>query len=95
MTVAQQVHTYVVENFLLGDADGFDSSESLLEAGVIDSTGVLELVAFLEESFGIHVDDEDMIPENLDKITDIAKFVERKLAGRSDGLPETTPAGEA
>ncbi|MGB2821071.1 MAG: acyl carrier protein [Phycisphaerae bacterium] len=95
METEQQIRTYVVENFLLGDEAGFDGSESLLEAGVIDSTGVLELVMFLEESFSIHVDDEDMVPENLDRIPDIARFVERKLAGRSDGLLRTGQGAEA
>jgi acyl carrier protein len=91
----QNIRAYVVENFLLGDEAGFDSSESLLAAGVIDSTGVLELVTFLEESFNIRIDDEDMVPENLDRIPDIVRFVERKLAGGNGGLLEAHRGAEA
>ena len=76
------VRTFVVENFLLGDGNDLSSSQSLLDAGVIDSTGVLELVSFLERTYQIRIDDEDLVPENLDSIASIAQFVQRKLAAR-------------
>ncbi len=77
----QQIRSYIVENFLFGEDDGIDSSESLLESGVMDSTGVMELVMFLEKSFKIEVEDEDLVPENLDSIRNIGEFVARKLDG--------------
>lgn len=82
MDLEHDVRTFVVENFLLGDGNDLISSQSLLDAGVIDSTGVLELVSFLERTYQIRIDDEDLVPENLDSIASIAQFVQRKLAAR-------------
>jgi len=80
MNIEQLVRDYIVQNFLLGQESGLDSSDSLLEGGVIDSTGVLELVMFLEKTFGVEVVDEDLVPENLDSISSIVAFVEQKQA---------------
>lgn len=80
-TVKDQVKAFIVENFLFGDAqDGaaLSPDDSFLEKGIIDSTGVLELVAFLEEEFSIKFEDEDLVPTNLDSLNRIAEFVERK-----------------
>ncbi len=87
MTKEQQIRGYIVENFLLGEDDGFADSDSLLESGVVDSTGVLELVTFLETSFKIEVQDEDLVPENLDTICNLAGFVDRKLDGQGAEAP--------
>jgi acyl carrier protein len=76
----QQIRAYIVENFLLGQDDGFRDEESLLGAGIVDSTGVLEIVVFLEKTFRIELQDEDLIPENLGSIRNLASFVDRKLA---------------
>jgi acyl carrier protein len=72
----------VVESFLFGNDGGLTDTQSLLDAGVIDSTGVLELVSFLERTYRIRINDEDLVPENLDSIASIAEFLQRKLAGR-------------
>ena len=64
-----KIREFIIENFLFGSANGLQDDTSFLEEGIIDSTGVLELVTFLEESFEIQVDDEELIPENLDSIT--------------------------
>ena len=70
---------FIVETFLFGKEDEpLASSESLLERGVIDSTGVLELVGFLETTYGITIEDEDLVPDNLDSIERLVGFVERK-----------------
>jgi acyl carrier protein len=76
----RQIRDYIVDNFLLGQDNGLKDTDSLLESGVVDSTGVLEVVGFLEKTFQIEVKDEDLIPENLDSIQGLAKFVERRLA---------------
>jgi acyl carrier protein len=76
----QQIRAYILENFLLGQDGGFGDEESLLGAGIVDSTGVLEIVGFLEKTFSIELQDEDMVPENLDSIRNLASFVDRKLA---------------
>lgn len=73
-----KIRTFIVENFLFGNADGLEDDTSFLEEGIIDSTGVLELVTFLEEAFNIKVDDEELTPENLDSIDNVTAFIERK-----------------
>jgi len=81
--MAQRYHPalreFIAENFLFrADADISDN-QSLLESGVIDSTGVLELIAFLESTYGISIADEEIVPENLDSIDSIASYLARKL----------------
>ena len=74
-----KTRNFVVENFLFGNANGLADDTSFLEAGILDSTGVLEVVAFLEQQFGVRVDDDELTPENLDSISSIGAFVSRKL----------------
>jgi acyl carrier protein len=61
------------------DGDGLANDDSFLDRGIVDSMGVLELVGFLEESYGIKVQDQELIPANLDSIDNVVKFLERKL----------------
>ena len=75
-----KIRAFIIENFLFGSDDGFKDDASFLEEGIIDSTGVLELVTFLEEEFSIVIDDEELIPENLDTIVNVDNFITRKLA---------------
>jgi acyl carrier protein len=84
--MAHRIRTYLVENFLLGQADGLDDASSLLDSGILDSTGVLEVVAFLEETFEIKVDEEDLVAANLDTVQDLARFVARKRAVGAETL---------
>lgn len=74
--ITDRVRNFIVENFLFGDTN-FDLSNqiSLIENGIIDSTGVLELVGFIEEEFGVVFADADIVPANLDTIERIAAFV--------------------
>ncbi len=79
--VLKEVREYVIENFLLGDEDeAFSDSESFLESGLIDSTGILEVISFLEETYRIEIADEEMIPDNLDSVERVARFVVSKKA---------------
>lgn len=74
-----QLRSYILNSFLFTDDESMLSDEdSFLEKGIIDSTGIMEVIFFLEQEFGIRVDDEDMIPENLDSISRIVAFVDRK-----------------
>jgi len=75
----EKIRSFIVENFLFGNDDGLSDDSSFLEEGIIDSTGILELVSFLEEEFGITVDDEDLIPENLDSINNVTNYLAKKL----------------
>jgi acyl carrier protein len=75
-----EVRGHVIERFLFGQgAETLSNDTSFLESGIVDSTGVLEIVMFLEQRFGIKVKDEELIPDNLDSIDKVAAFVGRKL----------------
>ena len=76
----EKIKTFIVENFLFGSEDGLKDETSFLEEGIIDSTGILELVTFLEEKFSITIEDEELVPENLDSINNVTTFLERKIA---------------
>lgn len=77
------VREFIVQDFLFGRDNGFGNAESFLENGMIDSTGILQLVAFLEEKFGIKVEDAELVPENLDSLDNIGRLLESKLAATS------------
>lgn len=73
------IRQFLTEVFFLGDDPAaVPGSQSLIDSGIIDSTGVLELVGFLEERYSIQIDDEELVPENLDTIDNIVSFVGRK-----------------
>jgi acyl carrier protein len=84
--VEQKLRKIVTETFLIGGESGdLLGDDSFIEKGIIDSTGILQLVEFVEQEFGIKVDDEDLIPENLDSINRLVAFVEEKLLLSSAG----------
>jgi acyl carrier protein len=76
--IKQKIKTFITENFLFGNDDGMTDDSSFLEEGIIDSTGVLELVSYLEEEFNINIQDDELIPENLDSINNVTAFLQRK-----------------
>jgi acyl carrier protein len=81
-TIKEQVRAYIVDNFLLRKkADALKDDTSFLAQGILDSTGVVELVSFLEESYGIRIADEEIVPENLDSLDAIDAYVTRKRPG--------------
>ena len=76
-----QIRYFLADIFFLGDDPAsIPTSKSLIEAGILDSTGVVELIGFLEEQFGIRIEDDELMPENLDSIENIVRFVTRKRA---------------
>jgi acyl carrier protein len=77
-TQRQDIRRYVVEAFLFGQDDGLADDSSFLEQGILDSTGVLELVAHIESTYGIRVNDDELLPDNLDSINAISDFIDRK-----------------
>ncbi|MBC7831241.1 MAG: acyl carrier protein [Hyphomicrobium sp.] len=78
----ESIRRFVETSFLFReDRQGLGDDESLLGAGLIDSTGILELVSYLEAEFGIVVQDEEIVPENLDSVRQIAAYVDYKRAG--------------
>jgi len=79
------VHTvrkFVIDNYLFGEADKLKDDDSFMETGMIDSTGILELVRFLESTYAIKVADEELIPDNLDSINKIVAFIQSKKSFR-------------
>ena len=78
MTVREQVREFITTNFYVPDPNVIEDTTSFLDGGIIDSTGVLEVVTFIESEFGISVEDTEMLPENLDSVGNIVAFVERK-----------------
>ena len=76
--IKADVRRFIIENFLFGQDDGLHDDSSFLEGGFIDSTGVMELVAHLEETYRIKIADDELVPENLDSIESIAVFVGKK-----------------
>jgi len=81
MTIEKQIRQYIADNFLFSD-DGYQLSDdvSFLEEGIVDSTGVLELVMFVEETFNVTVEDEEIVPENFDSVSCLATYIRRKIA---------------
>ena len=81
MIIEENIRNFIVENFILEPGQGnFDNTQSFLETGIIDSTGILELVSFIEEHYGIKIEDEELIPDNLDSISNVVRFINKKLA---------------
>ena len=76
----EKIRIFIVENFLFGKANGLGDDSSFLDEGIIDSTGILELVSFLEEQYDIRVEDEELVPENLDSINNVVAYLESKTA---------------
>ncbi len=78
--IAQEIRSLIIKNFLFGvPRNGMEDTDSLMEKGIIDSLGVLDLINQIEETYGIKVEDEELIPENLDSIAALSKFVLKKL----------------
>lgn len=78
-SIEETVRTFVVEHFLFGEGDTLKGDTSFLEEGIIDSTGILELVMFLEETYGIKIEDNELVPENFDTLEKIAQYLEMKV----------------
>lgn len=81
--IAARIRAFVVTNFLFGKDNGLADDASFLEQGIIDSTGVMELVAHLEKEYGIKVEDAELVPDNLDSVRAVAAFVAQKKAARA------------
>ena len=76
--VAQRVRQFIAENFFVSDPSSLADDASLITGGVVDSTGLLEVIAFLESEYGISIVDQEMVPDNLETVGRIAAFVARK-----------------
>jgi acyl carrier protein len=88
MALTAEVRQFITDNFLFGEASGrfaFTDDDSFQERGIIDSTGILELVCHLQERYAIAIEDDELIPDNLDSLTKVAQFIERKRGQSTEG----------
>ena len=92
--VRGEIRDYVISSFYVPSPETLADSASLLRSGIIDETGMLEMVAFLESTFGIGIEEEDIVPENLDSIARVAAFVCHKKADAAEQCP-SEPVEEA
>jgi len=83
MTVQERVKQFIAQNFYVSDPTQLTDDVSLITAGYVDSTGMLEIISFLESEFRIRVEDKEAVPENLESIGRIAAFVARKQEPRT------------
>jgi acyl carrier protein len=78
MSLQEDIRGFIVENFLFGEEAGLKDDSSFLEEGIVDSTGIMQLVSFLQEQYRIAIEDEELIPDNLDSIQKITSFIQEK-----------------
>ncbi len=81
MNVQERVRQFIIQNFYVSDPSELTDDASLIGGGWVDSTGMLEVMSFIESAFGVRVADSELIPENLDSVARIARFVARKSSG--------------
>jgi acyl carrier protein len=79
MSTEQTLRSYILENYLFSDDPSeLNNGDSFLDQGILDSTGIMELIFFIEEHYGLSVEDEEMVPENLDSIDNLVRFIAGK-----------------
>jgi acyl carrier protein len=83
MNYGKEIRDFIVTNFLFGEAGTLQEDTSFLSSGIIDSTGMLELIMFLENTYDVKIEPAEMIPENLDSIQRVVQFLTRKLATKN------------
>lgn len=83
MALKEQIREFIINNFLFGATDTvLEDNGSFLQKGILDSTGILEVVGFLEEQYGIKIEDDELVPENLDSVENIVRFVSSKNSAK-------------
>ena len=96
MQIENQIKQFILKNLYFTEDSTLDDNASFLETGVVDSTGVMELVAFVQTEFGVTVEPEEIVVENFDSIRKVARFIRKKLsAPEPNGSPAVTPLAAA
>ncbi|HWX21808.1 MAG TPA: acyl carrier protein [Candidatus Binatia bacterium] len=92
MQIENQIKQFILKNLYFAEDNALDDNASFLETGVVDSTGVMELVAFIQAEFGVTVKPQEIVVENFDSVRKVARFVRRKLSPTEQGdIPAVTP----
>ena len=78
MSLKDEIRSFVIDNFLFGEDNGLKEDSSFIKEGIVDSTGIMQLVSFIQERYRIMVEDEELTPENLDSISKVSAFIARK-----------------
>ena len=86
-SIEHEIRSFIVENYLLAKEDSLSNNDSFLEKGIFDSTGILELVSFVEHKYNLELEPDELVPENLDSIASLAQFLQRKLTAQT-AIPE-------
>jgi acyl carrier protein len=81
MSIQDDIRSFVIDTFLFGEDDGLKDDSSFLEEGIVDSTGIMQLVSYLQEQYLVSIEDEELIPDNLDSIQRVTTFIEEKRRG--------------
>jgi acyl carrier protein len=79
MEISVQVKNFIIDNFLFGESDHFDENTDFFDKGILDSTGIIELVSFIEQTFNISVADEELITENFSSLNKITDYIQTKV----------------
>lgn len=79
--IRKKLRAFIKNNFLLGNDASLNDTDSFMEKGIVDSTGILEVVSFVEDNFGFKIADEELLPENLDSINNLVKFITARAKG--------------
>ena len=78
--IKQDVREYIINNFLFGDEENsFNDDDSFMENSILDSTGILDIILFIEEKYGIKIEDNEILPQNLDSLNNLEKFIKTKM----------------
>jgi acyl carrier protein len=83
MSYQDTVKTFIIDNFFYGEDTDISPETSFIEHNIIDSTGILEVVSFLQDTFNVVISDDEMLPENLDSLKNIEQFLIRKMNGKA------------
>ena len=94
MDTKARIRSFIAENFYVAEGAALADDTSLIETGIVDSTGVLEVIAFIEEAFGLSIPDREVVPANLDSIARIAAYVTKKRAKLVEPAGDASLAGE-
>jgi len=79
LDIRESIRSFIIDNFMLGkNPEELNDSSSLLDLGIIDSTSILELVQHIEETFSFSIEDHELVPENLDSVDSLVRFIEKK-----------------